>query len=155
MGPMFSREISELSEHIGQAGKYEGAEAWEHVSECINVAREKGADINRWLKARAVIAVFGAATESLLRKVPFQDVLEGYEAEDDVRSLYRDCELAGASDEFEAVMQGGVDRVRDYLLTPEVVNAVNALTDHIHRHGSTSGKRAAKIIRNAMVENSP
>jgi hypothetical protein len=81
----------------------------------------------------------------------FDDVWNGYEAEDDLGGIVGDGVAAGLSpDEIAVVIKSAVDRVVDYLQQPNVCDAVNALGRHLQRHGTTSGKRASAIIRGAM-----
>ena len=155
MGPKFSREIEELSTHVTPPGKmFGGEDAAKYLTECMKCAKEKGADIDRWLKARAVISVFGPAAEAVATETPFMDVWESYGAETDVRGLIEDSMIAGKTsvDEISALEQQGLSQVLEYLSKTEVCNAVEALANHIHRHGTTSGRKAASIIRKALTD---
>ncbi len=107
--------------------------------------------MDAWVAARAIITVFGPMVEAMQRGLPFVDVWEGDEADGDHRGIIGDGVAAGLStDEIKAVIKIAVDRVIDHLKQPNVIDAVTALGLHLQRHGTTSGKRAAAIIRGAM-----
>ncbi len=107
--------------------------------------------MNAWVEARAILTVFGPMVEAKQRNMMFADVWEGDEAKGDRRDIEGDGVAAGLShDEIAVVIKSAVDRVFDYLQQTNVIDAVNALGRHLRRHGTTSGKRAAAIIRDAM-----
>ena len=156
-GPMLSAELQRLvpaaMEIMGIAAgsTLSGRQALDLVKEVLAVGRSEGIDVDAWVGARAVVAVFGPMVEAGVREVPFQDVWDGYEAEDDVTGIVGDGVAAGlSSDEIGAVIETAKHRVLDYLQEPKVGNAVNALGNHLLEHGTTAGERAAAIIRDAM-----
>ena len=113
--------------------------------------RNEGIDVNAWLEARAIITVFGPMVEAMQRKMTFTDVWDGEQRDGDRRDIVEGGVAAGLTPgEISAVINRAADRVVDYLQQTNVIDAVNALGRHLQRHGTTSGKRAAAIIRGAM-----
>ena len=103
-GPMFSNEITAVSSAMEKAKGWsdlpneERAAIWsslENLRELMETAREQGCDVEKWLRARAVIAVAGAVAESGYRGVPWDEVWDEYESEDDMRSLVGDIMMSG------------------------------------------------------------
>jgi hypothetical protein len=128
-----------------------GRQSFDLVKEVLTAGRNEGIDVNAWVEARATIAVFGTMVEAVQRKMTFADVWNGDEAEADLRGIVGDGVAAGLSpDEINAVIASAAERVVDYLQQTNVYDAVKALGGHLRRHGTTSGKRAAAIIRDAM-----
>ncbi len=155
-GPMLSAELDALvpaaREKLGisATGTLSGRQSLD-LKEVLTTGRAEGIDVNAWFEARAIIAVFGPTVEAMQREMAFADVWHGYEAESDYAGIVRDGVAAGLSpDEIAVVIETAVDRVLAYLQQTNVCNAVVVLGRHVHRHGTTSGKRAAAIIRNAM-----
>jgi len=157
-GPMLTAELGELvpaaSEKLGilAGNALSGRQSFDLVKEVLTAGRNKGIDVNAWVEARAIVAVFGPMVEAQQREMPFTDVWDGEQGDGDRRDIVGDGVAAGLStDEISAVIKRAVNRVIDYLQQDNVVGAVNALGRHLQRHGTTSGKRAAAIIRNAMT----
>ncbi len=156
-GPTFSAELGALvpaaTEKLGiSAGStVSGLRALDLVKDVLTVGRDEGIDVDAWVEARAVIVVFGPMVEAAQRGMQFSDIWDGEQAEGDQRDIVGDGVAAGLSpDEISAVINHAADRVVDYLQQTNVIDAVNALGRHLQQHGTTSGKRAAAIIRGAM-----
>ncbi len=156
-GPMFSAELGALvpaaREKLGILAPVtlSGRQSFDLFKEVLTAGRNEGIDVDAWVEARAIITVFGPMVEAMQRKMTFADVWDGDEAEGDRRGIVGDGVAAGLSpDEIAVVIESAVDRVLDYLQQTNVIDAVNALGRHLRRHGTTSGKRAAAIIRDAM-----
>ena len=60
----------------------------------IATARAAGADINKWLLAKAIIAAAGAAAEAKFLHRAFSEIWDGYEAENDMVDLVRNAKCA-------------------------------------------------------------
>ena len=156
-GPVFSAELNALvpaaEERLGivAPATLSGRQSFDLFKEVLTVGRDNGIDVNAWVEARAIVSVFGPMVEAMQRKMTFDDVWNGYEAEDDLGGIVGDGVAAGLSpDEIEVVIESAKDRVVGYLQQTNVLDAVNALGRHLRRHGTTSGKRASAIIRGAM-----
>ncbi len=108
--------------------------------------------MEKWLRARAVIAVGGAVAESAYRGVALSDVLEGVGAGDDMMGLIRDIKLLGLSDdEIAAIVNEAAAWFADKIARdPSVLDALNALGNRIHKPGTMPGRAVVGIIRHAM-----
>ncbi len=161
-GPMFSDEIAAVSKAMIEENAWTSAETVEKMNsldirrELMQRAREQGCDVERWLRARAREAVAGALAESIYRQVPFGDVWEGYEAEDDRRSFVGDAMTLGLDDEeLATVVNEALDDAFEWfkdqvLNNPGVRIALNAVAQRINRPGTISGPIVVGIIENAM-----
>jgi hypothetical protein len=156
-GPMLSKEIQEtFKEECAGLGGLSGRVAFDALSEIITKARSAGIDVNKWLEARLLISVFGAAAEARYTSRSFEDVWDSYECEDDRRQAVQDCMIAGTSDVSDignllekagAVAENSIER-------PEVWRAVLALADRLPAAGRYDGKKAASIIELTITSSS-
>jgi hypothetical protein len=153
-GPMLSKEIQEMFEgECTSLGGLSGRPAFEALSEIITKARSAGIDVNKWLRAKSLISVFGAAAEARYTSKSFEGVWKSYECEDDRRLAVQDCMIGGTTevadigtllDEAEAAAENLIER-------PEVWRAVLALADRLPAAGRFDGKKAASIIERALA----
>lgn len=114
--------------------------------EIVAAARAAGADIDAWLRARALICIFGSIAEALYTRKPFEEIWNGYEAENDMRNIVGDCMIAGMGDAAEAIIDAAVERAKVEVARPGMLDALNALSRHLHDHGTTKGRLAVSII---------
>lgn len=156
-GPTFSAELGALvpgaSEKLGilAGSTVSGRQSFDLFKEVLTAGRNEGIDVNAWVEARATISVFGPMVEAMQRGIAFADVWDDEQGDGDRRDIIRDGMAAGLTpDEISAVIENATKRTVNYLQQPNVLNAVNALGSHLHQHGTTSGKRAVTIIRDAM-----
>ena len=147
-GPMVSMEMDDSCKQVVAATGRSVDE--EFLSRVVSKARENGADIETWLRARALIAVMGSAVEAAATRKNIHDVLYGYECENDLNGFTRDCIAAQVQDEVEKRIDDAVRRALEYLMRQDVCDAVNALATHLVKNGSTSGKTATRIIGGAL-----
>ena len=138
------------------AGKWN---SFENNREMIETAREQGCDIERWLRVRATIAVGGAVGEAIYRKVPWLDVVNGYEARNDMLQLREFITMSGLSaDELSPFATATATWLSGMIKEePGAMEAFKALSEYICRigtrsGGTISGEYAVGIIRRAMAE---
>ncbi len=92
-GPMFSAELGALvpaaREKLGilTAGTLSRRQSFDLAKEVLTAGRNEGIDVNAWVEARAIVAVFGPMVEAIQRKMTFADVWNGDEAEGDLRGI--------------------------------------------------------------------
>ena len=147
-GPMLSMEMNDACKQVVAAtGRCADLD---FLSRVVSKARENGADIETWLRARALIAVMGPAVEAVATRKNIHDVLNGYECENDLNGFTRDCITAQVQDEVEKRIDDAIRLAVEHLIRQDVCDAVNALTTHLVKNGSTSGKTAARIIGDAL-----
>lgn len=115
--------------------------------EIVAAARAAGADIDAWLGARALQAVFGAVAEALCTRKPFDEVWNDYQCEEDMRGIVANCMTAGLPTEaIQPVIDAAVERAKVEVARPGMLDALNALSRHLHDHGTTKGRLAVSII---------
>ena len=123
------------------------------LSRIITMARSAGIDVNKWLRAKSLISVFGAAAEARYTSKAFEDVWNSYECEGDRRDAIQDCMIAGTTEEDDigTVIDEAVVAAENLIKRPEVWRAIVALADSLPAVGKFEGKKAAAIIRSAMT----
>ena len=126
------------------------------MRELLETARDQGCDVEKWLRAKAIIVVAGAVAESLHRGVPWFEVWDGYEAEGDKRDLIGDLMSLGlADDELANAEHAEADAafgwMRDQIInTPGALDALNALASRIRKPGTLPGPTVVDIIHRAI-----
>jgi hypothetical protein len=156
-GPMLSKEIQEMFDaECTSLGGLSGRVAFEALSEIITKARSAGIDVNKWLRAKSLISVFGAAAEARYSSKSFEDVWDSYECEDDRRQAVQDCMIGGTTevDDIGGVIGEAAATAETLIKRPEVWNAVLALADRLPAAGRFNGKKAASIIELALTNSS-
>jgi hypothetical protein len=157
-GPMLSREIEAHLPNVNAKWSPDGStvtlyenEAPRYFAELFSAARAGGADIERWLNARAVICLCGPMSEAKYLGRPYDEVLREHGAENDISEIIKNSRAAGLKDdEIHAVVEIGMARVEAMLSAPRVWHAVRALADSLPAAGHVAGVKVARIIRNAM-----
>ena len=150
-GPLFSKEIDAVRLAVSTANGWSDLppeelaaklNTLENMRDLLETAREQGCDVEKWLRARAIIMVAGATAESLYREVPWHEVWDGYEAEGDKRDLIGDLMSSGlVHDELANAEYAEADAAfawfRDKITgTPGVLDALNALASRINKPGT-------------------
>jgi hypothetical protein len=115
-------------------------------------AKTQGVIINtdKWLRARALIAVFGGVTEALVTGRPPHDVLDSYECEGDVRGFVEDCHLVCREVEAVSFCEDAKNRALTLLCRPDVVAAVNTVALSLPRCGRVTGRQIISTIEAAI-----
>jgi hypothetical protein len=151
-GPMLSKDIQEVAARDFADIMSSNQFTMEHVAQVLATARSEGADISKWLHARILIAVFGAAAEAKFLGKPLEDVWGAYETEADMRDAVQECFLAGVTepDAIEAIIHEAQVRAISLVDQPEVWRAVVAMADSLPGSGRLDGKKAVAVIRSAM-----
>lgn len=149
-GPMLSKEIQEaVSASIPRAEI-----TYAEIAKVMVRCRSTGLDIEKWLRAKALIIVFGSAAEAKYLSKSFADVWNSHANEADAKDAIRDCFLAGVTDEqaIEAVLNDAAIRSKQLLDQAAVWRAVLALADELPVAGKFEGKKAAAIISRTIAE---
>jgi hypothetical protein len=152
-GPMLSTEIQEIAMRDFADMMQSNKMTMEHVAAAIVTARSEGADISKWLRARMLIAVFGAAAEAKYSGRLFAEVWGNYETESDLNYAVHDCFLAGVTDDhaIHASIDEAMITAAVLIERSEVWRAIVALADSLPAFGKFEGKNAVAIIRSAMT----
>src|SRR5712691_11240844 len=80
-GPMLSKEIQDVAIRDFADIMHTDELTMEHVAEAIAKARAEGADIFKWLRAKILIGVFGAAAEAKYCGKALEEVWSSHETE--------------------------------------------------------------------------
>jgi hypothetical protein len=153
-GPMLSKEIQEMFEgDCASLGGLSGRLAFEALSGIITKARSAGIDVNKWLRAKSLISVFGAAAEARYTSKRFEDVWISCECEDDRRQAVQDCMIGGTTEvaDIGTLLDEAEAAAANLTKRPEVWRAVLALADRLPAAGRFDGKKAASIIELALA----
>jgi hypothetical protein len=147
-GPAFSVPIQAvLSRECGDLRSLE----FKDVVRAVAIASAEGADISKWLNAKALIAVFGPAAEAVITRKSFEEVLHSYECEGDLRDLVRDCTYAGLeSSEIQSMIDDAAKKCVSLIQRPEICAAINALAKQLPNAGRMKGQDAVAIIGRAI-----
>ena len=150
-GPMLSTDNNDAFKHI-TAGVPQDQISRQHIAEAVRLARSEGADIDKWLRAKLLIAVFASAAEAKHTQKSIRDVWTGYASEDDVRGAFNDGFLAGlsTSEKIEVFVEDAISRATVLIEQPHIQSAIYALADALPNSGKFPGKRAGQIIAKAL-----
>jgi hypothetical protein len=151
-GPMLSKEIQKVATRNFADILRSGELTMEHVAEAIAKARSEGADIFKWLHARILIEVFGAAAEAKYSGKVFEEVWGSHQTEADMKDAVQSCFLAGVTEAkaIEAIIDEAQAKAVGLIERPKVWQAVVALADNLPSSGRFDGKKAAAIIRSTL-----
>jgi hypothetical protein len=129
----------------------------QHIVNTLRVARQNGVDVDRWLRSRMLIAVFGPAAEAKHTGCPFEEVLHSYECEDDLSGAVKDALWAGleSTEQIQELIAEAVVRASALIDSPEVQRAITSLANALPPVGKMPGKKAARIIRLAFGSSLP
>lgn len=149
-GPMLSKDIQAAFKRIA-AGVPRDQVSRQHLTEAVRLARSAGADIEKWLRARCLIAVFASAAEAKHTQKSIREVWTSYAAEADVMAAFNEGYLAGLStSEIEVFIEEAISRATDLIEQPHIQSAIYALADALPNSGKLPGKRAGKLVARAL-----
>jgi hypothetical protein len=153
-GPMLSKELQEVAARDFADIMKSNQFTMEHAAQAVARAHSEGADISKWLRARILIGVFGAAAEAKFLGKALEDVWGAYETEGDMRDAVQDCFLAGVTETeaIEAIIDEAQAGAVGLIEQPEVWRAVVSIADSLPSSGRFDGKKVVAIIRSAMSE---
>lgn len=115
--------------------------------------QDKGIDVRRWLRARLLMSVAGAAAEARFTGKAIDDIyFHGEICRADHESVKRHCHLCALTkDEYAAELEDALTLAEQQVEQPEIWAAIKALATQL-KHGRMSGDEAARIIRQSMPE---
>lgn len=155
-GPLFSKEIGlagqSVLKRVSDGTTVTGPVTGEMLNEIVSRARAEGADIDGWLRARALQAVFGPMAEAAGTEASFEEIWNGDQAHHDAVTFLTDCALAGLSDvgQIQAFLDTAIGRGRELMERPDVCQALVQLATHLSRNGTTEGPVVVRIIERAI-----
>jgi hypothetical protein len=122
-----------------------------HFIKAFQAAESAGEDNSGWLRARMLIAVFGAAAEARHRGRDILHIWHGYEAECDLDTARRDGLYAGLSSSQTAdFINEAIGRAEYLILQPHVWAAVTSVAENMPKHGTMSGERVVGLVQAAF-----
>ena len=147
-GPLLSADMNDYSGAITA----ETGVKLDNLTQVITSAREAGADVSSWIKARALIALLGPLAEADYTDLPASEVMKSYECEDDTASIIRDGMAAGlSSDEISKLIDDATKRGLEFLRDPLIYDALNRLAAEIKRGRTIDGSKAVQIINGCLT----
>jgi hypothetical protein len=146
VGPLFSTEIEKHYRPTSREKEFD-----DHCAHVMAKAREAGADVFKWLLARALIDVFGPAAHAKLLGVPIREVWEQDAGLADRVHLLSSGRLAGIDDEkTDLLANEAINTAREMIERPEVWRAVLAVADLLPPVGKIDGKKVARVAVRAL-----
>jgi hypothetical protein len=112
----------------------------QHITDAITLARSEGADIETWLRARMLVAVFASAAEAKHTNRQLDDVWNSYEAENDVREAVSDGLHASlTTSEIEVFIEEALNHSAALVNQPHIQSAIYALAAALPSNGIMPG----------------
>ena len=149
-GPQLTRELQEVF-HRETVNVPREALIERHVVDAIKVAQTEGADVEKWLRGRMLIAVFASVAEAKYTGRPVDVVLHSYESEDDLRSAIKEGLWAGLDiDAIQIRLDEAVATAMSLIQRKDIQRAIKSLADALPARGRMSGTKAVRIIRISM-----
>jgi len=142
-GPMFSREIHDIINADPVEAKLDSMPYYVKV---FATAAAAGADIIKWVRSKALIAVLGPMSECMVTGRRVDEMFEG-PARGDLNDIVRDCTIAGIhDDQIVAIIDEAVERARMLLKKPGVRAAIGALAQGLQLRGTMQGRDGLAIV---------
>jgi hypothetical protein len=153
-GPTLTKEIALAAAEFttayrARAGdRVRGSQNREFLAQVIERARAAGADIGKWFRARAFIAVAGPVAEAIFLNRSFGELFwEDYASESDRRGTALDAGAAGISVNEAISTVSKMAVLAAYLMQDERVwSAVQKLANRLSTADRMSGLKAVDII---------
>jgi hypothetical protein len=150
-GRMFSKEIEQAAEPVIERYRKGQMPKARLRREVIAAARLAGADIERWLRARAIIMVAGPMPEAKHTRRRFEQVWNGYEAESDRADFELDADAADVTAAKRAeLLQAAQSYLRTVIDDRAVRDAVRLLASRLPKSGRMEGREVAAILAAAL-----
>jgi hypothetical protein len=126
------------------------------IADTIAKLRDSGrdmSDVDKWLRGRAVITMFGGIAEAAATGRNPRDVLRSYGCETDIRQFFGLCQIAGRTDpkEMADLRNEGAERAAELMQRPDVCAAIKAVAGCLPAFGRVDGKKIIAIIQEAMA----
>lgn len=119
----------------------------------LSMCRDAGLDTERWAAERTLIMMAGPAAEARYTGKPIEVVIESAECVDDKGQAELDCIAAGITpDRLNALLLAGAAEAEALIKAPENWAAVEALAKSLPKIGTMPGRKAVKIVADAIAE---
>jgi hypothetical protein len=112
--------------------------------------RAAGIDLDGWLLAKSIEAMFGPIAEAKEVGRPFEDALDHRSSEADIASIHQMGTLCGMTpDQMDDVINKSSRLAAQYVGTPGVWEAILAVADRL-KPGHTPGGLIVRVISKVM-----
>jgi hypothetical protein len=125
----------------------------QHIVDALKLAKDEGADVARWLRARMLISTLASVAEARHTGRDVNDVWNSPESEGDLKGAVEDGIYAGLpTDEIAALIGEALDQSEILMKQANVQRAVHALAEALPISGRLKGQQAVFIINRALAE---
>jgi hypothetical protein len=150
-GPTLSAELQAVFDRVTQ-GVEPNKLTKQHIVEAIKLAKDEGADVARWLRARMLISTLASVAEAKHTGRAADDVWNSPESEGDLKGAVEDGIYAGLpTDQIADLIGDALDQSEILMKQVNVQRAVQALADALPVSGRLKGQRAVLIINRALA----
>jgi hypothetical protein len=124
----------------------------QHIVDALKIAKDVGADVTRWLRARMLISTLVSAAQANHAGRQAADVWNSPESEGDLKGAVEDGMYAGLPKEQIVTLIGeALDQSEILMRQPKIQRAIHAVAEAIPVSGRLKGKRAVFIINRAFA----
>jgi len=124
----------------------------EQMIDAVQLAKDEGVDITRWLRARMLISTLASAAEARHTGRLTDDVWNSTESEGDMKGAVEDGIYAGLpTEQISVYINEALDQSEILMRQANVQRAVHALAEALPNSGKLNGQRAVFIITRALT----
>jgi hypothetical protein len=150
-GPMLTAELQDVFSKFAASIPPEQIQRG-HITEALKLAETSGSDLSVWLRARMLMAVFGAVAEARYLGKNVHDVWDDYSSESDVRGAVMDGLHAGLeAPEISDFIEEAIRRATFLIRQPEVWSAIVHVADNMPNRGEMPGSLVATIAKTSLT----
>jgi hypothetical protein len=151
-GPTLSVELQAVFDRMVE-GVDQSKLTKQHIVDSLQLAKNEGIDVTRWIRARMLIATLASVAEANHIGRPVDDVWNSAESEGDLKRAVEYGIYAGLpTAQIGDYIGEGLDRSVALIDQVSVRRAINALAEALPNSGRMSGHRAVFIIKQALAE---
>jgi hypothetical protein len=150
-GPMFPAAIAKAKGQQERMAAGDMSPVFDIMA--IEEAREQGADIEAWLRAKLMICVLGPVVEAKLTdRNPFE-VFDSPECEGDRNDAFAACQYYSSGAERGAeLIEETIRKAMRLLEQPNVWRAVLAVADLLPKRGTVPGDKIIQVAMAALAD---
>jgi hypothetical protein len=124
----------------------------QHIVDALKLAKDEGADVARWLRARMLISTLASVAEARHTGRDANDVWNSPGSEGDLKGAVEDGIYAGLpTEQIAACIGEALDQSEELLKSPNIQRAVHDLAEALPISGRLKGQRAVFIINRALA----
>jgi hypothetical protein len=124
----------------------------QHIVDALKVAKDEGADVARWLRARMLTSTLASAAEAKHSGRQAVEVWNSPESEGDLKGAVEDGLYAGLPNEQIALyIEEALEQSEILMKQANVQRAIHALANALPFRGRLKGQRAVFTINRALA----